>query len=374
MSPTINQHYVPRVYIKNWETTVYSLKEPRKPFQGVYEFKNHNLDTGNGITKEKVLCNNHTYTIDRDYFFVVPNCNQVALDLGCKISDILADRNVVAYYQGRPLLSPADLGNAIIYLENWSFVDKVSHSDCFSKPSRAIKNQISELRSYVIEDKFSTTIENDWQSIYANFITAANRARPSGAEKLRHISPDITNRMLLSLFLMAFRNPSFDFAGIYPMFEDAIITPTFEALSDGDPQNPWAKYPQIIKRGFWITEIYKALFGVKKSAFSAMINNARKHLKIILFEAKADCGGVFITSDNPAFFHISRVELTNMNGVFFPLSPKHLIFLAYAEKGTIYDIDYRLINLYDLQKLNRIILSESVNSVISNRKYISNLL
>lgn len=77
ITPAKNQHYVPRVYIKSWETTVFSLREPHKPFQGVYEYIDHSFDTGNGITKEKVLCGNHTYTIDKEYFFVVPNCRQV---------------------------------------------------------------------------------------------------------------------------------------------------------------------------------------------------------------------------------------------------------------------------------------------------------
>ena len=35
---TKNQHYVPRVYIKSWETTVYSKKEPQKAFTGVYYY------------------------------------------------------------------------------------------------------------------------------------------------------------------------------------------------------------------------------------------------------------------------------------------------------------------------------------------------
>ena len=37
---TKNQHYVPRVYIKSWETTVYSKKEPQKAFTGVYYYDN----------------------------------------------------------------------------------------------------------------------------------------------------------------------------------------------------------------------------------------------------------------------------------------------------------------------------------------------
>lgn len=34
--PTKKQHFVPRVYLKAWETQVETLKEPDKKFKGIY--------------------------------------------------------------------------------------------------------------------------------------------------------------------------------------------------------------------------------------------------------------------------------------------------------------------------------------------------
>ena len=34
--PTKKQHFVPRVYLKAWETQVETLKEPNKKFKGIY--------------------------------------------------------------------------------------------------------------------------------------------------------------------------------------------------------------------------------------------------------------------------------------------------------------------------------------------------
>lgn len=370
--PAKNQHYVPRVYIKSWETTVFSLREPHKPFQGVYEYLDHSFDTGNGITKEKVLCGNHTYTIDKEYFFVVPNCHQVALDFGNKIKGILNQRSVTASFQGRSLLDPLDLGNELPALENWSFSDVTLRNGVSIKIEKAIKNQISDLRSYTIEDRFSTTIENDWQSILSCFLHEVQYAAPMGPEKTRTISPDSTNNMLISVFLMAFRNPDFDFAGVYPSVEKAIILPLFESLSNGNPASEWNQVPKILRRGYWITEVYKALFGNKKSAFDAMITNAKKHLKFMLFEA--NCDGEFITSDNPAFFHISNVESKNNNAIYLPLSPKHLLSLVRTDKSNLDEVAYRSVDLNDLRKINRIILNESRHTVISSRKHIAYLI
>ena len=36
--PTKRQHFVPRVYMKAWETKVETSKEPDKKFDGVYVF------------------------------------------------------------------------------------------------------------------------------------------------------------------------------------------------------------------------------------------------------------------------------------------------------------------------------------------------
>ena len=82
--PLKNQHYVPRVYLKSWETTVYSKREPNKPFQGVYKFENNDFETGDGITKENVLSENHTYTIDFQHTFIktiVSNCKHLGFIL-----------------------------------------------------------------------------------------------------------------------------------------------------------------------------------------------------------------------------------------------------------------------------------------------------
>ena len=38
--PTKRQHYVPRVYMKAWETEVETIEEPNKKFKGLYVFEN----------------------------------------------------------------------------------------------------------------------------------------------------------------------------------------------------------------------------------------------------------------------------------------------------------------------------------------------
>ena len=63
--PTKNQHFVPRVYLKAWETQVENHQEPNKQFQGVYIFKN-GISIGEGRTVETILWKPHLYTIKFD--------------------------------------------------------------------------------------------------------------------------------------------------------------------------------------------------------------------------------------------------------------------------------------------------------------------
>lgn len=217
-------------------------------------------------------------------------------------------------------------------------------------------------------------MENDWQTIYANFISEIQSAVPYGSDQLKRISTNSANEILRCLLLMAFRNPDFDFFGIYPSVEKALIIPLFDALSNGNPNSEWNQSPLILKRGYWITEVYKALFGISKSAFDAAITATRKHLKLVLFEIGQNCDGEFITSDNPAFFHISAIEAINRNGIYFPISPKHLLMLARSDQHKMNEIAYRTVGIQDIKTINRIILNESNHSIISRQKHLGYLL
>lgn len=59
---TKNQHFVPRVYLKAWETKVETKKEPQKQFDGVYYFEKGDT-VGEGATRETILWEPHLYTI-----------------------------------------------------------------------------------------------------------------------------------------------------------------------------------------------------------------------------------------------------------------------------------------------------------------------
>ena len=75
--PTKKQHFVPRVYMKAWETQVETLKEPDKKFNGIYISKDGS--TGDGENRNSVFWKPHLYTINFKYSSICDSCAKVRL-------------------------------------------------------------------------------------------------------------------------------------------------------------------------------------------------------------------------------------------------------------------------------------------------------
>lgn len=69
------QHFVPRVYLKAWETQVETLKEPDRKFKGIYVIKDGKK--GEGANRNSVLWKPHLYTINFKYSFICNSCSKV---------------------------------------------------------------------------------------------------------------------------------------------------------------------------------------------------------------------------------------------------------------------------------------------------------
>ena len=73
---TKNQHFVPWVYLKAWETKVETKKEPQKQFDGVYYFEKGDT-VGEGATRETILWEPHLYTISFRQLYLAKKCPKV---------------------------------------------------------------------------------------------------------------------------------------------------------------------------------------------------------------------------------------------------------------------------------------------------------
>lgn len=87
---TKKQHFVPRVYMKAWETQVETNKEPEKKFNGIYVIKDGNK--GEGANRKSVLWKPHLYTIKFKYLFICNSCSRVKTQFVDMIYDLLRNQ------------------------------------------------------------------------------------------------------------------------------------------------------------------------------------------------------------------------------------------------------------------------------------------
>lgn len=359
---TKNQHYVPRVYIKSWETTVYSKKEPQKAFTGVYYYDKADLSLGDGRNKESILSSNHTYTVDFRYDFILQSCREIRIEFTEKIKTILSQRRAKAYYKGNLLTNRNAIFRYLPYLESWDFY----HLDGTTASKKSIINEIRGSRSYCLEDRFSSYVEAQWGDILKQFLLSFPDVDGTGQIELHLQKTQTIVDMLNMLALMMCRNPSFDLLGIFSWLKDDILAPAFSSCGD-------ATMADIFMRGCWLTEIYRGLYS-ENGFVDTFLSTALSNLGIVVYRVANKNEGTFITSDNPVVYHKLLVETTNHNGIYFPLTPRYLIFLGKRSNAGIDDVLFRTVHNRDLRNINRILLNGAESGIVSQERRLGYIL
>lgn len=373
---TRKQHFVPRVYMKAWETKVETIKEPDKKFDGVYVLYDSNV--GDGANRDSVLWKPHLYTIGFQYSYICKSCSKVKQEFVNMIFDYLRDggkQPVYGKYGYSIIKTKKSIDKHFFELMDWDFL----YDDGNIAKKRVIQNQIESMNSYLLEFSFDDFFEKRWEKISNDFIDAVHNGTPVGLERSERVVPEeVASNMLSAFFIMLCRNPSFDAMGIYTNIKKNILYPVFTSMCQGEddeekfPADAEGKgYADELMTAIWYSELYKMFFKNSDGFYHNVVRTAMTGCQMILFETYSGAGS-FITSDNPAFEHKSVVERNNSNGMIFPISPQYLVFIAKGDEG-INVIDHRFANTETIRHFNRIIVQHKTNSLISNQKDISSL-
>lgn len=369
---TKKQHFVPRVYMKAWETQVETLKEPDKKFNGIYVIKDGS--TGDGANRNSVLWKPHLYTINFKYSFICNSCAKVKSQFVNMIYELLRNKFKQPVY--------GKLGFSIIKtkksirkhfskIHDWDFY---YYDDSMARKTN-ILNQIDALNCYILEDAFDDYLEKNWENIMNSFVNSVHHGRPVGLGSSERIIPvDIARDMLAAFFIMLCRNPKFDAMGIYTQIKENLLYPILKSMCKGEDAktvnvetNKGVEYANELMAGIWYSELYKMFFKNTGGFYHNVVQFALSSCQMILFEAY-DNAGIFITSDNPAFEHKSSVvERANGSGLVFAISPKYLVFIAKGDKG-INVVDHRFADIETVKKFNRIINAHKAEIIISSSK------
>uniref|UniRef100_UPI0040255E19 DUF4238 domain-containing protein n=1 Tax=Eshraghiella crossota TaxID=45851 RepID=UPI0040255E19 len=368
--PTKKQHFVPRVYLKAWETQVETLKEPDKKFKGIYVIKDGKK--GEGANRNSVLWMPHLYTINFKYLFICNSCSKVKSQFVDMIFDLLRKSYKQPVY-GKigysTIKTKKSIQKHLYEIDDWEFY----YEDGNIAKKAAILSQIDALNSYVLEDAFDDYLEKNWENILNSFVDSVHNGTPVAiGRNERIISEDIAKSMLASFFILLCRNPKFDAMGIYTQIKDNILYPVFDSMCKEDEEsekhdienNEGKEYADELMTGIWYSELYKMFFKNSGGFYHNVVNLALKGCQMILFEAYENAG-TFITSDNPAFEHRSTVvEKNNSTRLVFPISPKYLIFIDKGNEG-INVVDHRFANTDTIKKFNRMIYEHKTELIVS---------
>lgn len=380
--PTKQQHFVPRVYMKAWETNVETIKNPHIKFSGVYIFEDQS-SLGDGANIKSVLWMPRLYTVRFHHKFICGSCPRIMDDFVSQIYSIMRENSSNPIY--------AKLGHSIIRtkksirkhlheVDDWQFY----YEDGNIARQKAVQRNINSINSYVLETSFDDYFEKKWDSVRKGFIDAVQNAPPIDINRSeRQIPMRLANDMLSCFFMMLCRSPYFSAMGIYQKIKNTILYPVFEELcisaipkekneiTEEDRKNAIAEsmeYADNIMTGVWYSELYRMMFGDAGGFYHNIIPTVLSDCQMILFEAYPDAEH-FITSDNPAFEHRLSVTTQNSNGFIFPISPTHLLFIAKgSEKFNL--VDHRYANNDTVRHFNRIIASHKRNLIIADSKRI----
>ena len=357
---TKKQHFVPQVYIKAWETLVETHKEPHKKFNGVYVFEN-STTIGDGRTKESILWEPHLYTIKFSQLYIGKKCPGVYNYYVDAVYDAMVNNDPAPVY-GR-------YGHSIIKTRKsiWKHLNDIEDWDFYyyngdNARKKGILNKISDIRCYILEDAFSKYFETHWESVRDTFVKEVQNGNPlSVGQSERQIDRNAATNMLQFFFMMLCRSPNFDAMGVYAWMHN-ILGSAFGCDDMVDE----------MMEAVWFSELYKIFFKSSGGFYRTILSETIRGCQLILFEANNDAE-FFVASDNPAFQNNCAILRQNENGFIFPLSPKHLLFIAKGSED-ISVVDYRFANKETVRHFNQIIKNNMFDTLIGVKKELAQLI
>lgn len=340
-----NQHFVAKAYLDGW---LFNKNQ-------VYYFQDKGEKFGEPRNPSSCLKERHVYTIDFDTLILLRDCTFIKNDFVTQIDEILKARNIYAKYDNEI----QDFSNNFLLnnycLDKWEFYYKTSNNRASSVK---VMNQIKGLKSYILERELSKRFENQWKDKFNNFLVDIKYAKHT-LNNDRIILFDNLNGIMQFAIITMMRNPKSDPFGLYE-FEEKI----YERLPievDEDKKIRWIK-------ARFLERVYRILFNSEKNV-SALIEDIYNNgeYKITLF--KASQGSSFITSDNCSFINDG-----DFRGMIFPLSARFLLVVRAGKKSKINEIQCMMLEPEKVKEYNRMIFDNAIYSVISNVRYLPNIL
>lgn len=283
-----------------------------------------------------------------------------------QIYGIITERNVTANYNNIDIFNSVRSIEVLRGIDKWEFDSKVDGKNV--KPTPII-NQIKNLNSYIIENKFSSLYETEWADRYESFLTELrkNKQKDIGSRIVEH---EIMEGILDFAIITMMRNPEFDFFGVSRAAFDIARRAFTDKLDKGEERDIIMGEICNMERIYRLQQLCRAMWDVNhdgKSFFHNIKGSFENgEFKIVIFSC---VDGSFITSDMCSFIG-NYNEQGNL--YYFPLSADHMIAIGKMANSDITEIDCRGLQLEEVKFFNNIILENATQSIVA-KEDISNI-
>ena len=357
-------HFVPRTYLKAWETHVYDRQTGRWS-DSLYRFYGSEIQ-GSIANKDSTFFIHHMYTIKRDDWCICARCPAISADVISKIQEVIKKRSLHLSIDGNPVQLDQINSYLISRLDDWVFFRDEELS--IQGPTAKVINEINDLRCYLIEDAFAERMETNWASNLKRFIAEVNRfPQTTTRPQQRVINLLVLEPILDMCLMMLLRNKRYTELSFIKRVSEVMLYPLFRDLC-----LPESFLDEFLHH-YWLSELYHGLYhenpnGILESLKKELFKKGRVHV----FRSQDDSS--FITTDTPAFEHLSAIDANSQNGYYFPLTPKYLLAIYRGDTPALNHVVYQNVSKEKCMMYNRIIYNHRKAITVADRKYIGSLL
>lgn len=343
-------HIIPKVYLREWSfnktDSVYAY------------FKKNNYVSSEVRNINNILYKNNIYTLTLlDYYFL----SEEGIN---KLFESLYDMTINdVKIENDPSLALKKLN-----LSPSEFIDKIKTLTIIDNNNNLLSNSEKNNLCHQLKTKKFTEIEtelskidNDWPNIL-NQINEISLSRE--VIELANLKKMLVDYLVSQLF----RNPNAS-RELAKLFEELLKLKPIEDIFKNIPngQEKFKSFYQISK----LMTFIEPQPNFKDLPFSTNIGYFELFNKLTFTLLIAPEDGFFVTSDSPLILLKSN---NTSQGIYFPISPKILLYMVKVHENADYDFHKMDISLETLRYINDIILDNAKEMVISNLPTIEKLI
>ncbi len=317
MPPYKNQHKISETYIRSWSHDGNSVKTQLKSSGKIIDH-----DPISSMFSE-----NYKYSYSLDSFWSLPEAEE-------EIYSFLQNLKII--HHGNQINNAQELHRLWTSFDEWEIYDKCGNR----QDNKDIKDKISSIKSYFIENQWNLIFENKWNQSIDVFLESVENFAKVRNQKNVDICYSLIKPILEFAVMLYYRSE----------INDTPIDIVFQYMSELFPDiMPFFDTEELRK-----SQYYK--FTKKEEAsIYLLVEMFYQHSSYCI--CKAPPGEAFHTSDNPCF----KIKCNKIMNYCFPISPNYCLLISPDDIGSL---SVEQISSEEFTRINNVINSNAKIKIV----------